>query len=864
MLLLALTGCPEEKPAPTCDPADYQVDLPVVTPGAPQAGVAEAFLDLPVGVPLSGYTGRCTCFGGGEAKVDRRESAYTYEFAPSAGVQSRIPAKVLWLSNGQEDLVIIKTDLIYSFDGLVEEMERRIEAATGRAMDGRVVVATNHSHSSYGDFSDQVTYYLGSDHFNLEIYTRMADVLESTALEAYGSLAPAKLGVGFAKDWDPTDSVYHDRRGDNDDLGFFADIPDGPYKDPNLSLIRIDDANDQPLGILFAFGLHGTTLDGDNEMISVDAPGHIETVLQDRFDAPVMVALLQGAAGDASPSGVQGGYASLESTGEFAADAIYGLWEATPTSAAAIRLETASRSIPETAKDIHVTRNGTVDFRYKAYDEDYQPDNVVYEDEVRDTAGNLVSGGALLSPLDEFNTDYGEAFCGEDPPYLPGYAPAQVFPYDQCVEVAKMADLIQGFFDLTDEEMELPLYESRRAAVTATRIGPLPILEADGTMASDDVLVGFFPGETTALYTEQFRRRAQAELGFGHSIAVGYAQDHEGYLLLPEDWLTGGYEADINIWGPLQGEHIMEGLLTMAAEVLLTDEIEVPDPCGDWQPPDYPADAMPTAAPDRTTNAGTLLDADTLPSYIYTPLLSREELAAFVLPDVEVPAAVARVSGLVQMVWIGGDPGVDFPLVTLQRQDEAGEWGDVLTAAGRPVTGGPDILVTHTPEPLAPHEALQTHYWYAAWQAVGHVDARTGLEAGVYRLHVEGSSYVGSETTWPWTSEPYELDSDAFEVVAATLDVTVSETQVTASIAAPADGYRLVDLAGSRSGANPLEGGEAVLSFTLEDGTTQEESAVGVDSGGATAFDLSAFTFPASVVGVTVTDRYGNSGSAVR
>ena len=35
---------------------------------------------------------------------------------------------------------------------------------------------------------------------------------------------------------------------------------------------------------------------------------------------------------------------------------------------------------------------------------------------------------------------------------------------------------------------------------------------------------------------------------------VGYAQDHEGYLLLAEDWLVGGGdEPGINVWGPLQG-----------------------------------------------------------------------------------------------------------------------------------------------------------------------------------------------------------------------------------------------------------------------------------------------------------------------
>ena len=36
-------------------------------------------------------------------------------------------------------------------------------------------------------------------------------------------LEPA-IGMGLARDWDPSDQVYSDRRGDNDDLAFFDDV----------------------------------------------------------------------------------------------------------------------------------------------------------------------------------------------------------------------------------------------------------------------------------------------------------------------------------------------------------------------------------------------------------------------------------------------------------------------------------------------------------------------------------------------------------------------------------------------------------------------------------------------------------------
>jgi neutral ceramidase len=854
MLLLALFSCrppvevtPEPEPA-ACDPVAAQADAPAIVPGAPMAGVAEAPLLLPIGTPLSGYTGRCDCFGGA-GDADRRDSAYTSEFAASAGVQTAIPVKAFWISNGDQDLVVIKVDVIYSFDGLVEELERRLSAATGRDLDGKVVVATNHSHSSHGDFSDQITFYLGSDRFNYEVFTRLSEAAEDVAMQAHAGLQPAKIGVGYAKDWDPDDRVYRDRRDNNDDVQFFDDIPAGRYKDPNLTMMRIDTLDDQPLGVLFNFGIHGTILGEDNALISVDAPGHVESVFQERFDTPVVVALLQGAAGDASPAGDDDGYARLESVGENAADALESLWASIPTASAPIRLETTSRSVDETHDAIHITRGGTVDLRYTPYvdDEDFEPDNLIYAED-----------GSLLSPIDEFNTAAGGAFCGEDPAYLPGFAPASVFPYVNCVDVSKMVAVIRGFFDLTELETELPILESRRAAFTASRIGPLPIRNADGSETTDDFFMGFFPGETTATYTEQFRRRAAAELGFEHAMAVGYSQDHEGYLLIPEDWLQGGYEIDINIWGPLQGEYIMEQLLVASEEVLLTDVVETPDPCDLYASTDYQSVGvweLPGLAPEATPEAGTLYA--TPPSYLWSPLYSDDEREAGVTPDLVVPAAVPRVQGVVDIAWIGGDPGVDYPDVTLERQAEDGSWSTVLTSAGRPVSRGPDILLTHTPDPLLPFDSAQTHTWYATWQAVGHVDDRAGLPVGTYRLHVVGNTYTGASTTYPWDSTEYTVDSATFEVVPAAITVSASGDTVTASLVGPARGWRYIGHDGAYRGNNPLPTDQGSVRVVYGDGTEATVDLVGSHSDGVTLF---AGVSLEGAVRVDVTDVYGNTG----
>jgi neutral ceramidase len=849
LFLLAACDGPSATPQ-ACDPAAALAASPAGTPGAPYAGAAEAFLRLPVGTPLSGYTTRCGCFGGG-GRVDHRDSAYTDEFAPSAGVQTPVPVKATWISNGDQDLVVVKIDLIYSFDGLVAALERRLSETTGRDLRGKVVVATGHSHHAYGDFSDQVQFYLGSDNFNYEIFSRVVEQSTAVAMQAHDSMVPARIGVGLARDWDPEDRVYRDRRDTNDGLQVFPDLPAGPRKDPTLSVIRVDAVTGEPIAVLFDFGIHGTVLDVDNAMVSTDAPGHVERALAERFDTPVVVALLQGGAGDASPAGEDSDYARLESLGVHAADSILALWERTPTSDAPIRLETATRAVSQLHDDIRITRNGTVDLRYTPYTPGLVPDNEVYG-----------ADGSILSPIDEFNVPYGAAFCGESPAYLPGFAPATAFPYAQCVDIVQMTGLIKSFFDLTDEQAALPLRNTEKATVTATRIGPVPIAEPDGTTTTDDVLLGFFPGEPTAMYTEQFHRRAASELGYAHSIAVGYAQDHEGYLLIPEDWLQGGYEADINVWGPLQGEHLMEQLLTMAKERLSTERIEPQDPCGEYPATDYVSDGgweLPGLLPDLTPEAGEALEAP--PDYLWSPLYTRADRDAGILPSVVPPSVLPRVQGLVEFAWRGGDPAVDYPVVTLQRQEEGGAWVDVTTPSGRPVALGPEILLSYTPAPLAPPEALQTHTWLATWQAVGSTEDRAGLPLGTYRLHVEGDTWAGGNTTWPWSTSSYTVDSTPFQLEAGRLDVVADGDGLLVRLPTPARGYRLVDLDGDVRGTYPVPDDLVTLTLVHADGTTDTREIQGVRTHGATRVPL---TLDPDVTEVRAADRYGNAGAWTR
>ncbi len=803
---------------------------PVVS-GTPMAGAAESRREVPIGVPLGCFSSRSKVLGS-SAYVDRRQGSYNTGFDESGGIHTRSTLKVLWLENGDDNLVIIKIDACLGNDGLVQVVTDELEAATGEDLDGRVVISVSHSHSSTGCYADQWHWFLGVDRYNEEIFERNVDQLVTVALQAHSNRQEAAIGSGWAFDWDPAGLVYRDRRGENNDLLIWEDQADWVTdKDPHMNMLKVESTEGEPIAMMVTFGMHGTSLGGDNPLISRDSSGGVESVVSEHF--PGVVMHMQGAGGDASPGGSDRHFARIETIGEYALQPILDLWEDTPTSSDAIDMESASGHVWQHHSQIEVTRTGTTDLRYSELQplEGYTPDNEVYADD-----------GSIISPIDEFNAEYGAAFCGGDPLFPVGGINAEVAPYDSCTDVSLLASVIAGTFDYNQDDIHLPFAETMKAGTTATKFGPIPTLLPDGSTESRPFTGGFFPGEVTATFAEQWRRRADAELGWNMPVTFGYSQDHEGYLLIPEDWLLGGYEPNINLWGPLQGEHIMEGMLNYAP-ALNTPVHEDIDPTGYSAPTEFTPSELPTFTPDLTPTAGTLHTAAPVEDFFLPPGLSI---------DLTMPAQVERMQ-MIQIAWSGGDAMVDPPHVYVER-DNAGTWERVQTAMGRPVSEAmTDILVTHTPDPLFPKEDPQDHHYFAAWQAVGHVKDRAGLPLGSYRLVVEGKTWDGGDTTWPWTTSDYTIETASFEVTPATVSLQSGDGGLYAWMVAPAQGWRLVDLEGNSQGLNPVRG---TISVSV-DGAAAQDIEVQSIAGGKAFIPIDV----SSAASVTATDSFGNSGS---
>ncbi len=828
VLVVAAAACGDDAPNPpsvTTERCNYVPLLPtagaggIVTAGPLMAGAADRVLHVPVGTALGGYTGRAGFLGGAD-NVDARKIALSGAFNPSIGVTAAPRVKALALSAGGETVVLLKADMIFAYEGLVYELEQRL----GPEFAGKVLLATSHSHSAWAQFTAHGPLKLGAGQHRDLVYKRFLEAFEAAAREALDTRVPARIGVFESAQFDPADLVNRDRRGENDGL------PGGDRGEDHLYLLRVDRLNGEPLAIVPIFGQHPTLNDQDNALASTDATGALERAMEEQFDTKVVVMHIQSAGGDTSAVGhgrldcsVKPGnpgdpcfsWTAEEGHGIHARLQLMDAWtQAGAAMRDSIELEMVTRSIetgpyPET----FAIRGG--ELRYAAFDGETLPDGVVHD------------GGRLASPIDEFNAPVGAALCQAEAAMFPAAAipgTEGIAPYGSCLRLDVAAPILGPVFEVDfGVDDKHPVCETTRTTISALRIG--------------EHVLATLPGEVTILLADLVREKSP--LG-QKTIVVGYAQGHVGYMLRPEDWVLGGYEPSVTFWGPLEAESIAERLLELIPLAMTpiredgaaggTTRVAVPEMV-DNLPVDRPAPM-----------------AGTIPAEVPAVTWARTGTPAQSQPAAQIP----RVAGVATFVWIGDDPQVKTPRVTLLR-----EIGPALVPvarrSGRVVDEG-ELVLAYTPSPLQ-RSGPQTHVWVAEWQAVPWVgapgvdglDARGGVPLGRYRFRVEGDGWM--------------IDSESFEVVPGGLVLegvarTGGAIQAAVKLHAP-KGWRLLDLALASNQPVPVRSQE--VTFVLRDGNgaTLSTAQVTADAGGVAQVPDNA-----AARSVLITDRFGNQATA--
>lgn len=860
-LLVAMLGACDAGPGETQDPKDAGADSgpdsgadagaedpphcafetpPGHEAGGPieaaqiRAGVASRVLPMPIGAPLGGYGNRLIPLGQSIA-ADARPRRFATSFVPSVGVHDAPKAEALAVEAGAERFVLLRVDTVLLNENNLYALEEAI--APDGSMRGKVLVSASHSHAAWAGWQTSLILMPGIDRPRSDLADRMIGAMAGAAKDALAALEPAKIGIAVDKAFDPMDTVSHDRRGDNNDVIGPDGNTAGKGKDPVVWVMRVDKADGSPLAAVVDLPVHGTVGDEFNPLVSTDAPGAIERALAAELGYPVLH--FQGAAGDISPSGDQGRAACpdatrcldmprLEAIGARAAALVAPLVKGVQTGDKAA-VEVVTRTFPVRRGQV-VKRPDGSELSYAPANDEVTPDGVIFDEK-----------GRAASPVDEFNTDVGAGLCGDSTKGSIAPIPGTngLGPYSSCIDLTIGRGIIFGLFDI-DDKSPLPLCDTVRATATAIRIDGIP---------SGPFLLVSAPGEPTAPFAAYLRSRSPA--GADRTLLIGYSDDHVGYLLTAEDWLSGGYEPSINLWGPLEGEMVIDGIVDIA-KTAWTPEKEDPEAGSSrfvsWQFPE-----TTPIEPATTLDHGTVAAA---PSSIWWPdTLGPVDPA----PASKVPRAV----GAARFVWHGGDPAIDFPVVFVEREASPGVFAPLADAHGRPASSYEGaVVLSYSPEPLE-DPAPTSHLYAAVWQpappdpySLSAPMRPYSLPPGNYRFRVEGTAMGMMGMT------SYEVVSDPFEVTTAPLSASSTAKKAAGAIEVhaglgPAPGLRALRQ-GLCDGEVPLLGPWKV---TVTFGAAPpKEVMVTPDGSGSGNVPLTDAEL-AGAVSVEVRDPAGNGGS---
>jgi hypothetical protein len=301
-------------------------------------------------------------------------------------------------------------------------------------------------------------------------------------------------------------------------------------------------------------------------------------------------------------------------------------------------------------------------------------------------------------------------------------------------------------------------------------------------------------------------------------------------------------EVQINVWGPLQQEYILEQTLELA-RLLRTPERE--DPAAGFPDPVIPGRA-PTdvlqapIAPEDTPDAGAIV--------------------------AQPPTEVERF-GFVRATFLGGDPVIDSPRVALERR-QGDDWVAVIGGDGRPLDdAGYEIVLTYRPDPS--RGAQRQHRYTAHFEVVSDepdLDAAPGFALGTYRFCIDGTAAAAEDTGYPFTGRAYTATTEPFTVVAASaLEVAVTDVTggvISGRVAYPAaGGFRLRDAAADPETGSPVHTGKITAVISNLDIGVEFVSDFPIDSDGAFAL---RFTGPPPGhyrVALTAEDRWSNRGA---
>ncbi len=245
--------------------------------GALRAGWAKRSITPPIGSPLAGFG-------------DRKGK-------PSTGVHDEVFVKVLHLSDGQDRVVLVATDMLIIPENLAEMVRDRVTGQTDLTADG-ILFNASHTHSGPGGWAPGIVGKQFSGTYDATVLEFLAERFTEAIVEAAQNGGGAALGSGSVE----VDAYIRNR------------TREAPC-DAELNYMVIE-REDASRCYVVRYSAHATVLGGSNMEFSGDYPGYLERAIERETGGFAM--FLGGAVGSMSVRnpGNESGFEKAESIGE--------------------------------------------------------------------------------------------------------------------------------------------------------------------------------------------------------------------------------------------------------------------------------------------------------------------------------------------------------------------------------------------------------------------------------------------------------------------------------------------------------------------------------------------------------------------
>ena len=212
---------------------------------------------------------------------------------PFKGIHDSIYAQAMYMSQGEEEVLLITSDLIGHSHDNVNMLKGMIQKETGIPGD-KIFVTAAHNHGGPVNGT-----YRPADRMPEDV-KEYVDILYGKLLkisvEAKGAKQPVKIGYGKGES-----KVNINRRAVySEGEVWLGRNPDGAC-DHDLDIIKFTDTKGKLMAVHVNYPCHGTCTGQDNYQLSGDWPGISANMMKEKLGEEVVIMVTAGASADINP-----------------------------------------------------------------------------------------------------------------------------------------------------------------------------------------------------------------------------------------------------------------------------------------------------------------------------------------------------------------------------------------------------------------------------------------------------------------------------------------------------------------------------------------------------------------------------------